>query len=108
MDGHICPPSRDTRRRQEGAENGDEMHNTYLLTYLHACPCAWCGFCMSATLSASQFLTPYAWPELHPPAACNSHEIRHCLYYRGRYLTAYQGLSEFPDGAIHDVMTCTR
>lgn len=37
MDGwtYRPPPPRDTRRRrQEGDENGDEMHNTYLPTYL--------------------------------------------------------------------------
>lgn len=108
MDIYAPPPA---TRGGGGREMKMEMRciiPTYLPTYLHACPCVWCVFYTSATLSASLYLAPYAWPELHPPAACNSHEIRHDLYYIARYLNACQGLSRFPDGAISDVMRCTR
>lgn len=103
MDGWIPPPPpRDTRRRrrQEGDENGEEMHNTYLPTYLLTYPYVWSAFCQDLAHCSTY---------THPPRCASRRDTPppQCTPTNCEMTSCVSPVDNLPI-AIQDVMGCTR
>lgn len=103
MDGWIPPPHpRDTRRwrRQEGDENGEEMHNTYLPTYLLTYPYVCYAFCQDLAHCSTY---------THPPRCASRRDTPppQCTSTNCEMTSCVSPVDNLPI-AIQDVMGCTR